>query len=80
MDFSVQTLCVCVCEWMCAYSSCVCVGEGGILLHTRPSTSVCFFSYQVALSLQHHDQQMMAEQEAAWGQFHSEYGASQNAE
>ena len=57
------------------------VGEGGILLHMQPLTSVCdFFSYQVALSLQHHDQQMMAEQEAAWGQFHSEYGASQNAE
>ena len=41
--------------------------------------SVCF-SYQVALSLQHHDQQMMAEQEAAWGQFHNDFGAAQNAE
>lgn len=36
--------------------------------------------YQVALSLQHHDQQMIAEQEAAWGQFHTEFGAASTSD
>ncbi|KAK7491490.1 hypothetical protein BaRGS_00017319 [Batillaria attramentaria] len=35
--------------------------------------------YQVALSL-HQDQQMIAEQEAAWGQFHPEMAAAHNGD
>ncbi|XP_076450790.1 ubiquitin carboxyl-terminal hydrolase MINDY-1-like [Babylonia areolata] len=36
--------------------------------------------YQVALSLQHQDDQMIAEQEAAWGQFHQEFGSAQTSD
>nr|KAG5702894.1 hypothetical protein BaRGS_034667 [Batillaria attramentaria] len=40
---------------------------------------VYMYVYQVALSL-HQDQQMIAEQEAAWGQFHPEMAAAHNGE